>query len=78
MKGIRMQQIRVVDAFQNQVVHICVGTQIYHAAVAGDCYSAECLETGDRATGLSRDESLRNLAAKLVVNGHRGPLGITG
>lgn len=73
-----MNQVRIVDAFPNQAVHICVGQKVYHAAVSGDSYSAECLETGDKATGGSREESLRNLAAKLSVNGFRPKFGVTG
>ena len=77
-----MNQVRIVDSFPNQVVHISVdigcGKLVYHAAVAGDSYSAECLETGDKATGTSREESLRKLAAKIVVHLNRPTLGITG
>ena len=73
-----MTQVQIVDSFPNQVVHICIGKQVYHAALSGDSYYAECLETGDKAIGTSRDETLRHLAAKLVRNGFRPKFGVTG
>lgn len=73
-----MKQVRIIDTFDTRIVHICVGQKVYHAAVAPDAYSAECLETGDRATGKSRQESLDNLAALIVSDGTHPVFGVIG
>lgn len=56
---------KILDDFQNQIVHIVVGHEVYHVAVAGDGMSAWCLETHQDVTGATRRECLERMADML-------------
>jgi hypothetical protein len=72
------KHIRIHDDYPSQTTHICVGKRVFHASVAGDAKSAECLETGDTAKGQTRQECLDLLAAMIVANVSQPVFGVIG
>lgn len=66
------------DDYGNQIVHISHCKSVYHVSLAGDQNSAVCLETGDRVEGHSRQDCLRQMAAKIGQLANGTCLGVCG